>query len=258
MKLCRGNVQFQSRGGNAEDMPGNFKSYAAGLCHETLCHGGSVRSQKRPSPAHNKPRSVLISKGLIATLTLCISAALTPAMAQQGGNARLLEFSPAASAAGPEDCPEMGDLCPDGTVYVGQHPSLQANLFISPADQGTTHDWKTSFGTDDIVHDSVNDGKANSNQVKNLAAFPAMKACKDLMIGGRHDWYLPSGRELQLLSARKNAIQTKGHAARFQDDFYWSSTERDPENAYVVCFSDDKNDCLRPPHHVRVRCMRRD
>jgi hypothetical protein len=52
--------------------------------------------------------------------------------------------------SGPSGCENIGDLCADGTVFAGYHPITQEHLFIPTTDQGTTSQWKTSTGTDDL------------------------------------------------------------------------------------------------------------
>lgn len=62
-----------------------------------------------------------------------------------------------ASLNGPAGCPNIGDVCADGTVFAGFHPTLHEHLFIPPTDQerpgspGTyTMNWKNAIGTDDV------------------------------------------------------------------------------------------------------------
>ncbi|HMT34786.1 MAG TPA: DUF1566 domain-containing protein, partial [Chitinophagaceae bacterium] len=45
------------------------------------------------------------------------------------------------------------------------------------------------------------------------------------------DWYLPSKYELNLLYAQKTVV------GGFVNDFYWSSTESSPTNAWAVNFT---------------------
>lgn len=172
-----------------------------------------------------------------------------------------LHVSAAAAAAhrfdGPADCPAIGDLCADGTVFAGYHPTLHEALFIPPTDQGTTSQWKTSIGTDDIATDSTYDGRANTNQVANSTTFPAFKACKDLGTGGHSDWYLPSQVELYYLWAVHETIEAGGNITNFQNAYYWSSTEYDTGVAWLQLFTDSTVNHFAKTYASGVRCVRR-
>ena len=116
--------------------------------------------------------------------------------------------------SGPTGCPNIGDLCTDGTVFAGWHPITQENLFIPTVDQekpgspGTyTMNWKNATGTDDISTDSADDGRVNhANRGGAIADFEAFKACEDLGDGGHSDWYLPvsGGAVLFMVCAGNN------------------------------------------------------
>lgn len=165
-----------------------------------------------------------------------------------------------AGLAGPADCPDIGDLCADGTVFAGYHPITHEHLFIPPTDQGTTSVWKTSNGVDDIATDSAYDGRINTNQVANSTTFPAFKLCKDLGTGGHSDWYLPSEVELYYVWSVHETIEAEGNITNFQDDDYWSSQESS-DGSFAFAGLQDFTGGL---HYVnnkdvahRVRCVRR-
>lgn len=154
-------------------------------------------------------------------------------------------------------CTDIGDLCPDGTVYAGYHPTLLVPLYIPTTDQGTTQVWKTSTGTNDIATDSIDDGRVNSNQVPNDAAFPAFKLCKDLTTGGHSDWYLPSQVELYYLWSVRTQIEAKGNITNFQNAVYGSSTEYSTNDALVHIFASGYQFSFSKTFAVRTRCVRR-
>ena len=58
----------------------------------------------------------------------------------------------------------------------------------------------------------------------------AARLCGDLVEGGFSDWYLPSKDELNKLWLSKDAI------GGFSNDYYWSSTEFDSNNAWLQSF----------------------
>lgn len=162
-----------------------------------------------------------------------------------------------AGLTGPAGCANIGDLCADGTVFAGYNPITQEHLFIPTTDQGTTSQWKTSMGTDDIATDSTYDGRANTNQVANSATFPAFKLCKDLGTGGHSDWYLPSQMELYYLWVIRGTIVAGGNITDFQNAIYWSSTEYDNSYAWIHNFTYGIHSNLSKNVAYRVRCVRR-
>lgn len=158
---------------------------------------------------------------------------------------------------GPAGCANIGDLCADGTVFAGYHPITQEHLFIPTTDQGTTSQWKTSTGTNDIATDSTYDGRANTNQVANSTTFPAFKLCKDLGTGGHADWYLPSQVELYYLWSVRGTIEAGGNITNFQNAFYWCSTEYNTVNAWYQYFTNGNQSYSVKANAYRVRCLRR-
>lgn len=159
--------------------------------------------------------------------------------------------------SGPTGCANIGDLCADGTVFAGYHPITQEHLFIPTTDQGTTSEWKTSTGTDDIATDSTWDGRANTNQVANSTTFPAFKLCKDLSTGGHSDWYLPSQVEAYYLWSVRGTIEAGGNITNFQNASYWSSTEYNTSYAWFQYFSDGDQYYDSKNNTYSVRCVRR-
>jgi len=156
-------------------------------------------------------------------------------------------------------CFEIGDLCPDGTVYIGYHPTLLEPLYIPTTDQGGKVVWRTSLGPyqGDLAINSIDDGRVNSDQIPNNTTFPAFKLCKDLTFGGHSDWYLPSRAELAYLFSVKQQIVAKGNITNFIVWYYWSSTERDRTMAWAGSFLPMLLDKSSPSFGGHVRCVRR-
>ncbi|WP_274630781.1 DUF1566 domain-containing protein [Arvimicrobium flavum] len=159
--------------------------------------------------------------------------------------------------SGPPGCVSIGDLCADGTVFAGWHPITHENLFIATTDQGTTSQWKTTVGANDIATDSVDDGRANTNQVANSTTFPAFKLCKDLATGGHSDWYLPSRVEAYYLWSVRDTIDAAGNITDFQNAYYWSSSEQNNNLVWTQQFSGGNQDVNSKTNAYRVRCVRR-
>lgn len=160
--------------------------------------------------------------------------------------------------SGPVDCPEIGDVCTaqGNIIFAGYHPVTHEHLFIPPTDQGTTHQWKTATGTNDINPDSFIDGKLNHAN-RGAGTFPAFAACEGLSFGGHSDWYLPARAELDYLYNIRPALVAKGNITNFQNAFYWSSTEFDTSNAWRQLFTDGTIGFANKTGAYRVRCVRR-
>lgn len=173
-----------------------------------------------------------------------------------------------AGLAGPANCPAIGDLCADGTVFAGWHPVFYDHLFIPTMDQerpgspGTyTMNWKNATGTNDISTDSNNDGQVNhANRGGAIGSFPAFQACENLGFGGHTDWYLPSQVELYYIWSVHDTIEAGGNITNFQDADYWTSTESSIALAWYHSFTSlnngTQNDNIKTTAY-RVRCVRR-
>jgi len=79
----------------------------------------------------------------------------------------------------------------------------------------------------------------------------AMAACQNLGNG----WRLPNKDEL---AAMYNQLHTKGKGNFRTDNFYWSSSERNPERAWAFYFEDGRADpiSLNKYSALRVRAVR--
>ncbi len=159
--------------------------------------------------------------------------------------------------SGPVGCTNIGDLCADGTVFAGYHPTTQEHLFIPTTDQSASSAWKTSTGVNDITTDSTWDGRANTNQVANSTTFPAFKLCKDLATGGHSDWYLPSQVEMYYLWSVRGTIEAGGNITNFQSALYWTSTENSTTLAWAPQLSGGYMNTSSKTSFLRVRCVRR-
>ena len=71
--------------------------------------------------------------------------------------------------------------------------------------------------------------------VKNLGKMDyaeAMKACEAYAEGGFEDWKLPSKEDFDLIHPKLN-LKKMGQGGLFQSSWYWTSTEKDKENAWT-------------------------
>jgi hypothetical protein len=164
----------------------------------------------------------------------------------------------------PPDCPSIGDVCADGTVFAGWHPITHDHLFIPPTDQekpgapGTyTMQWKNAAVTDDVNPDSIDDGAANhANRRGSISDFPPFQACEKLSFGGYTDWYLPSQVELYYLWSVRSTVEAAGNITNFHDSYYWCSTESSTRLAWAQFFPRGHQYSIDKTETFRVRCVR--
>ena len=137
----------------------------------------------------------------------------------------------------PADCPAIGNVCADGTVFGGISPDGNVPMFVEPT---TVFDGPWSFGTGSPpateVQTSLFDpvtGAANTAALSLGGAFQdadagtsgiqpheAANYCTDLTLGGHTDWYLPAFDELRVLFTNTAAIGGFNN-----NEEYWTSTE---------------------------------
>lgn len=168
---------------------------------------------------------------------------------------------------GPSDCPYIGDVCGDSTVFAGCHPTTHWELFVYPNTQVVDTEWSTlSVNTG---ADSKFDGRLNQEWVVNntiLTQYEAFKLCDDLNQAsalGHNDWYLPSMIELHYLRINQNQIN-QGLTDNFTGDMHWSSTEvgYDTTLAWKIHFSNMNGVYAQAKtggvaNNEPVRCIRR-
>ena len=152
------------------------------------------------------------------------------------------------SGDGPAACPDIGDYCPDGTIYAGD-----TDLFVADVNQSTGTQWSTEDVNTGA--DSETDGAANQQWIvdnETLSQYPAFELCENLDRHGHTDWYLPARNELRdVLWPNRSAI------GGFTTGRYWSSTEDVSWLARVVYFSSGSSPSNFKDFIGAVRCVRR-
>lgn len=80
--------------------------------------------------------------------------------------------------------------------------------------------------------------------------YDAKTVCRNLVIDGYRDWFLPDKEELNQLYLQRNAV------GGFADDIYWSSTECDANYVWTRDFGDGGQNCYSKDFSGRVRAVR--
>jgi hypothetical protein len=134
----------------------------------------------------------------------------------------------------------IGDTGPaGGMVFYDQGSATNGWQYLeaAPYDQNSPIQWTvggaSATGATGVA---VGTGPANTTAVIAVqgAGNYAAKVCKDLMLGGYSDWFLPSKDELTQMLQN---LGTKGLGNLVSNHVYWSSTEIDSGNAWDVFFS---------------------
>lgn len=150
----------------------------------------------------------------------------------------------------PAGCPNIGDLCSDGSYYIGQISSMK--IYAASADESGTLAWADN----DANHqaDSITDGLTNTNWLVDSSpdSHPAAQACRNKGAG----WYLPANDELNLMWVMVN---TYGVTAGLDTSgsWYWSSTESTSGTARPQRFSDGSQPSYGKDVNFLVRCVKR-
>lgn len=171
----------------------------------------------------------------------------------------------------PADCPNVGDVCTDGSVYAGLIGSDP--LYVARCDAGMSWTGSCTGGRASLYWNSgttnytatntvdLSDGQANTATIITIDAdsvtagmqqHAAAQYCADLIVHGQGDWYLPATNELNILYGNKAAI------GGFGTGEYWSSTEwTNGSAARAVSFSDGGTAGRTKEKTYAVRCVRR-
>ena len=149
--------------------------------------------------------------------------------------------------AGLTGCPNVGDVCSDGSIFAGD-----TNMYVTDVNQSPSIQWSTE--TVNTGADSSTDGAANQAWIvanETLSQYPAFELCENLIRHGSGDWYLPSRNELNHLYPNRHAI------GGFTASNYWSSTENTNGTAWRQRFSDGFQVDFTKTLSFGVRCVRR-
>ena len=142
----------------------------------------------------------------------------------------------------------IGDSAHGGIVaYIlqsgddGYDANFQHGLIAAPTDQGYAP-WGC-YETPISGADRTEIGTGNQNTADILAGCFATNIaaylCDTLTLGGYSDWFLPSVDELNKLHENigQGNVLGLGNVGGFDETYYWSSTERYNQDAWLLGFS---------------------
>ena len=180
------------------------------------------------------------------------------------------------------DCPNIGDVCDDGSVYAGLSPDGNVRMYTTRCDLGQSWSGAACTGTRSTpsynngnggFHNSnpnaqdINDGDGNTLDLTvtdpdadintaGVQPHQAAVACDGATNHGKSDWYLPAVDELSVLYTNRFTIGNFLTAG----DHYWSSTATSSniQHAYAIGFNDGIQDNWwgKDSSH-EVRCVRK-
>lgn len=156
----------------------------------------------------------------------------------------------------PLTCDNIGDVCPDGTVYAGLSTDGNVDMYTTPSDAPSTYYWELRFnGWTDKGATSSDDGDGNTAILMSLydPAYPfeAAEYCNSLTTGGHDDWYLPAPNELNVLYINRVAI------GNFTTNNYWSSAESSASTARRILFLNGGPNNSGVATQYNIRCVRK-
>ncbi|OFY97413.1 MAG: hypothetical protein A2309_03370, partial [Bacteroidetes bacterium RIFOXYB2_FULL_35_7] len=125
---------------------------------------------------------------------------------------------------------QIGDFFKGGIIF--QTTGYGQGLSAPKADQSFGIEWGCS-GISIAEASSLEDGALNTDAIlSDCSTRPiAASICSDLILNGYDDWVLPAANQLSFL------YQNNNHVGGFSTDNYWTSSELDSENAYVINFA---------------------
>ncbi len=144
----------------------------------------------------------------------------------------------------------VGDPCQGGIIaYI----TSDRILIAASSDQGSSIVWASSGSTTGATAQAIGTGDANTSTIYSslgTGSSYAARVCKDLVLNGYSDWFLPSKDELYRLHLNRAAI------GGFASANYWSSSESTSSNAWIQAFPGGTQTAVSKTGAASVRAIR--
>lgn len=125
-------------------------------------------------------------------------------------------------------CPNIGDLCADGSRYAGITPDGGVRMYAWASDAGFGARWSTA-ATVLLNRTSTITGESNTTYFAGLSnadsPYTASVNCNNSTLHSQSDWYLPAQAEFAILAANYAAL------GMVNTQSYWTSTENSTTQA---------------------------
>jgi len=155
----------------------------------------------------------------------------------------------------------VGDTGPAGGIIFYDKKNNNGGwryLEVAPYDINQQCQWGV-YKDNVMTGGRIGDGKNNTQNIL-LALSTRMKdtgraaqLCEMLNINGFNDWFLPSLDELKTLFV---FMDNRNQLGSFKKTFYWTSTEKNDTDAYVINMVTGKQNDKDKDHKMEVRAIR--
>ena len=155
------------------------------------------------------------------------------------------------------DCPNIGDYCPDGTIYAANTNDGRKIYLAAGISQANGIRWGPEYSVGSAYdHQMVDEtyGQHNYDHLDHPRGnFTAMQICQDLSAHGHSDWYLGARSETQSILINRDEFPET------LPDTFWTATEADHEKAVVVVnYGIQTYQKEKSLYELNAVCIRRD
>jgi len=169
--------------------------------------------------------------------------------------------------------PQLGDYFQGGIVF-HVDTSQSTGLIVLDEEFYGNYKWGCiDYQMPGAFHDKIGKGMTNSLEIQENCldtiqynsggssepSQNAANACLNFNHLGYGDWFLPSISELQLIYDMygQSFVTGIGHNFQYSNGYYWSSTQTDNEDSWIVDFYDgDASGNYGKNNHIEIRPIR--